>query len=96
MTLAAAHGDCKFTGFSMIPSNAQSQNPYSDTAFSQDLDESEMSTDNKKVAWADARFGSWLVCSSGGVAQLKYWDSSNSNQVDMQKCAQVGLHAVSA
>ncbi|TKA65807.1 hypothetical protein B0A55_09616 [Friedmanniomyces simplex] len=95
MTLAASHGDCKFTGFSMIPTSAQNQNPYSDTAFSQDLDKAKMSTDNNKVAWADARFGSWLVCNSGGVAQLKYWDASSQNQVDMARCAQVGLQAVS-
>jgi len=50
-----------------------------------------MSTAWNQLEWQNDRFGSWLVCNSGGIPQLSWWDVITNQGVDHGKCAKVQL-----
>jgi len=92
-SISAWHGDCKFTGFSLLQ-NANKNNA-GDCVFSQQYATSKMAKDaNMKIAWDDKSFGSWLVCNTNGANVLKYWDATSSAKLDTDKCAQVQLNGI--
>jgi len=92
-SLYAWQGGCSFTGLSMVTD--RDSEPYGTAIFTDGITTMNMVKSLAgEIGWGDSRFDSWLVCSSGGEYQLRYWDSMSLLGIDPFRCAKVGLFAV--